>query len=130
MRIIIAGSRTFVDYPKLKIRCIEIIKGFKHGRIVEYMGMLNIVIISGCASGADRLGEKFAKEMLFDLVMMPANWDRDGKSAGYKRNVEMAKYAQKDDGVLIAFWDGQSKGTKHMIDIAKKYGLEIYVEKF
>lgn len=131
MRIIIAGSRTFNDYNLLKKRCIEIIDDlYRYGHITEYMGFLDITVVSGTARGADQMGERFAKETQLEVVRMPANWDRDGKSAGYKRNEQMAKYAKEDYGVLIAFWDGQSKGTKHMIDLAKKYELEVFIEKF
>jgi len=131
MRIIIAGSRDFYNYQILKSHCINIIDElYWLGRIEEYMGMPNIEIISGTARGADQLGERFATERNFDLHRMPANWDVDGKSAGYKRNERMAQYAKEDDGVLIAFWDGKSKGTKHMIDMAKKYELQTFVVGF
>ena len=39
----------------------------------------------------------------------------------------MAKYASETYGILIAFWDGKSRGTKNMIDTAKKHGLEIHI---
>jgi len=60
---------------------------------------------------------------------MAAEWDKYGKSAGYKRNEQMAIYAKEDNGVLIAFHNG-SKGTKHMIDLANKHGLRVFVIKF
>ena len=78
-----------------------------------------IEIVSGTANGADKLGEKYALETIFNLKKMPANWDLYGKSAGYVRNEEMAKYAD----ACVCFWDGKSKGTKHMIDLARKYNL-------
>lgn len=83
----------------------------------------NLEIISGTANGADKLGERFAKEYNLKIKRFPANWDLYGKSAGYKRNEQMALYAKEDNGILIAFWNGKSKGTKHMIDIANKYEL-------
>lgn len=49
------------------------------------------------------------------------------KSAGYIRNKAMAEYAAQETGILFAFWDGQSKGTKHMIDLAYQYGLDVHV---
>lgn len=53
---------------------------------------------------------------------MPADWNNDGKSAGYKRNIRMHEYiSKKDDRGVIAFWDGQSKGTQHSFELAKKY---------
>ena len=56
----------------------------------------------------------------WEVLSFPADWDKYGKAAGYKRNDEMARNAD----ALIAFWDGKSRGTRHMIDLAKKYGLQ------
>jgi len=67
--------------------------------------------------------KKYANERGYPIKQFPADWNKYGKSAGYKRNEEMAKYAD----ALIAFWDGKSKGTKHMIDLAKRYGLKVKV---
>jgi len=115
MKIIIAGARLFTDYSLLKINCDKI------------LSLQNeIEIVSGTANGADKLGEKYAKEKGYLLKKFPANWDAYGKSAGYKRNEEMALYSD----ALIAFWDGNSKGTKHMIDLAKKHGLKVRVVIF
>ena len=52
-----------------------------------------------------------------------ANWDTFGKRAGYIRNQEMANNAD----ALVAFWDEESKGTRHMIEIAKKQNLAVRV---
>lgn len=91
-----------------------------------------IRIVSGVARGADRLGEQYAKIAGYEVSRFPADWDGLGKRAGYVRNAEMAKYAMADGnyGVLIAFWDGKSKGTKHMIDLAEKNGLEVHIVSF
>lgn len=112
MKIIIAGGRDFKDYNKLCRSCDYMLQYIK-----------NIEIVSGCANGADKLGEKYANEKGFTLHKFPANWDKYGKSAGYIRNEEMAKFSD----VLISFWDGKSKGTEHMINLAKKYNLKIKV---
>ena len=127
LRIITAGSRDFNNYDLLKTTVENIII-----YEIEPGGISNIKIISGTARGADRLGEQFAKQFHYDVVRFPANWDRFGKSAGYIRNEEMAKYAVEDGnrGVLVAFWDGESRGTKHMIDLANKHGLEVHVVKY
>lgn len=115
MKVIIAGGRNFFNYEFLKMKCEVIL----HGKpIVE--------IVSGTANGADRLGERYAKEKGYTITQFPAQWDKFGKSAGYKRNQQMADYAD----CLIAFWDGKSRGTKHMIDIAKSKGLTISVFQY
>lgn len=111
MKTIIAGSREFNDYKLLCQICKEEV-------ITE--------IISGTARGADQLGEKYAEENRIPKKLFPAEWSKYGKSAGYKRNAEMVKHAD----ALIAFWNGESKGTKHMIDLAKQYNLKTRVVIF
>ena len=125
LRIIIAGSRDFNDYELLKKSAIEIIT--KKTMLPDLTR-----IVSGGARGADTLGERFANEMGLEISRFIPDWDGLGKRAGYVRNAEMAKFAVEDDndGMLIAFWDGKSRGTKHMIDLAKRYGLEVHVMNF
>ncbi len=109
-RVIIAGGRDFNDFRKLCDTCIYMLQNKK-----------NVEIVSGTANGADKLGEQFAKFAGHQLKQFPASWDVYGKSAGFTRNKEMGEYAD----ALIVFWDGKSKGTKHMIDLAKKNNLRI-----
>lgn len=80
-------------------------------------------VVSGTARGVDTFGEEWAARWNVPVIRMPANWDEHGKSAGYIRNMEMAAYAD----ALVAIWDGKSKGTKHMIDCAKKMDLRVVV---
>ena len=116
IRIIIAGGRKFNDYEMLKRIMLKFIIGLHN-----HIDFHDIEIISGNANGADKLGERFAKEYNHNLKIMSAQWDLHGKSAGYIRNNEMLVYAKEaDHSVLVAFWDSKSKGTKNMIDIAKK----------
>ncbi len=115
MKVIIAGGRNFHDYDKLRESCDNILVNQKE-----------VEIVSGTAAGADTLGERYAQEKGYEVKKFPAQWDLYGKSAGYKRNQQMAEYA---DG-LIAFWDGKSRGTKHMIDIANKMGLKVRVIRY
>jgi hypothetical protein len=121
MRIIIAGSREFDNYAVLKHNVINILL------ILSPAQEPNIEIVSGTARGVDQLGERFAKEYKYSVKRFPADWDIYGKSAGYRRNELMAMYAKEDWGVLIAFWNGISKGTKHMIDLANKHGLRVFI---
>lgn len=117
-KIIIAGGRDFMDYNLLKEKTNKILQ--------EKKVTHKIVIISGCARGADTLGLRYASENTFDVEEYPADWDKYGKKAGYVRNVEMAENAD----ALIAFWNGKSKGTKHMIDIAMERNLPIRVIRY
>ena len=116
IKVIIAGTRDFNDYDFLKKNVDYFLQGINPNNE-------EIEIVSGNARGADKLGERYAKEHNLPVKLFPANWDKYGKRAGYLRNQEMANYAD----VLIAFWDEKSKGTKHMIDIAKKQGLTVIV---
>ena len=126
LRIIIAGSRDFNDYKLLKTSIRDILKD------TSLDGISKIKIISGTARGADQLGERCAKQFKLEVIKFPADWDRFGKRAGYIRNEKMAKYSVEDNnyGMLVAFWDGESRGTKHMINLAKKHGLEVHVVRF
>jgi hypothetical protein len=116
-KLIIAGGREFSDYELLEKEVIKLLRG-KYPKDVE--------IVSGGARGADSLGEKFAKEKGCSLQSFPADWNTYGKSAGYRRNAEMAAYAD----ACICFWDGKSKGTKHMIDLAEKKELLLTIIKY
>jgi hypothetical protein len=137
MRLIIAGSRNFNDYQYLSKMATNVIvdyiseteafsgKQFEPGDAADYI-YKHVTIISGTARGADQLGEKFAMEEGLSLEQYPAKWDIYGKSAGYRRNEQMAKTGTH----LLAFWDGKSRGTKHMIDLAQYHGLKINVVRF
>ena len=115
MKVIIAGSRDLDDYDFVKIWCMYYFKDTEE-----------IEIVSGTARGADRLGERFAEEMGYPIKKFPADWVKHRKSAGVLRNIEMAEYA---DG-LIAFWDGKSKGTKSMIDLARSKNLKVRIIQY
>lgn len=112
-RVIIAGSRSFSDYELLRAKCDSI--------LAPKAGTHDVVVLSGTAKGADRLGERYAKERGFEIRQFPAGWATFGKSAGVVRNHEMAKNAD----ALIAFWDGKSKGTKNMIEKSRRLGLAV-----
>lgn len=115
MKLIIAGSRTFNDYEQLRHRC---------NLIIEYAASEEeIEIVSGTAPGADRLGEKYAKEKGYAIKQFPADWKKLGRRAGIVRNTEMAQYAD----ALIAFWDGKSKGTMHMINLMNAKSKLVWV---
>lgn len=136
MKIIIAGGRDFEDYRKLKNFIIRDVLSPKMETMPLQLGSReDIEIISGTANGADKLGEGFAQEFKLKCTRFPADWNRFGNSAGYRRNESMAVYANKEIGVddislLVAAWDGKSRGTKHMIDLALKHGLEVHILKY
>ena len=131
MRVIIAGSRDFNDFKLLESNLHKIFKQLADEKLISvWINESNIEVVCGKAKGADTLGEQFAQIYHFPIKYFPADWDTYGKSAGYRRNAEMANYAKEDNGVLIAFWDGKSKGTKHMIDTAKSSSIRVFVVNY
>lgn len=82
--------------------------------------------MSGGAKGADSLAERFAKENNIETMIFPADWDKYGKNAGYIRNKDIIS----NSDIVIAFWDGKSKGTKISIDLAKQSSKILFIEIF
>lgn len=108
MRVIIAGSRTIRDYKAI---CSAIwLSGFV---ITE--------VVSGTASGVDSLGERWATEKGIPIKRFSAEWEKYGRSAGPRRNKQMAVYAN----ALILVWDGKSSGSRHMLCVARTMGLRV-----
>lgn len=116
-KVIIAGCRDFADYELLKEKCDFYLQNQKPE---------NVVIVSGHASGADALGERYAQERGLQLETYPADWKAHGRAAGPIRNAQMASVAR----TLIAFWDGKSRGTKNIIDTTTKRGLKVAVVRY
>jgi hypothetical protein len=117
MKVIIAGSRTF--------DCYEILRDIMDEMILE-TGIVPDEIVSGTATGADTLGEQYARELGIPIKRFPADWNTHGKKAGHLRNIEMADYGD----MLMAFWDGESKGTEQMIKYSRSIGLKVKVVTF
>lgn len=116
-RVVVAGCRDYNNYKQAKEYinyCLSKIR--KENKII---------IVSGGARGADMLGERYAKENGFEIERYLADWDTYGKSAGPKRNEKMAQVCD----FVICFWDGKSRGTKSMIENAKKYEKPVRVKK-
>jgi hypothetical protein len=118
-RVIVAGSRGFNDYSLLRSKLDAILSQLEG----------EVVIVSGGAEGADKLGERYARERNCFVMQMPVStslWDGRGRGAGYTRNALMAEIATH----CIVFWDGESRGSKHMIGIATKLGLPLRVIRY
>jgi hypothetical protein len=112
LKLIIAGSRDFQDYWALERAVLDFLKRHRKGKDP-------VQVISGCARGADKLGEKFAERFGLETVLKPADWKKHGKAAGMIRNKEMAQIASH----AILFWDGVSRGTRGMLEIAEGMNL-------
>jgi len=113
LRTIIAGSRDFKDYSLLEAE-------------VAKLPFKITTVLSGGARGADSLGEWWALQNKVSLERYPAKWDVYGRGAGYIRNKEMAEKCE----ALVAFWDGESRGTKHMINEALKLEREVVIIRY
>jgi hypothetical protein len=111
MKTIIAGGRDINDYQLV----LDAVK--------ESQFAISTVV-SGGAKGVDTLGERYATEMNLQLNVFVPDWDTHGRAAGPIRNRKMAENAE----ALIAIWDGKSRGTKNMIETARKLGLYVYVK--
>lgn len=117
LRVIIAGTRTInADHP----RALEAL----HAVVAASRFDIGCVV-SGGARGADELGERYARWRGLPLQVYPADWRTHGRAAGPIRNEEMARNAD----ALIALWDGESPGTRHMIETARAAGLPVYIRR-
>lgn len=108
MKVIIAGGRTYM-FTKNDVKVLN--------KLLVQLPITEVV--SGVAQGADKGGEHWAEKHKIPVKQFPANWDRYGKSAGYKRNTQMAEYAE----AVILFPGGV--GTNHMFAIATEKGLKV-----
>lgn len=116
--VIVAGSRTFSNYPFLKEKLDEL-----------RVEIGDFHVVSGKAAGADSLGERWARENRLEVIEFPADWRPNGgywAEAGKIRNRKMAEGSD----VLVAFWDGRSAGTQDMIAVARLRGLRVIVHRF
>ena len=84
---------------------------------------IDTITVYGEFFGADSLAERWARENRIELLVFLPDWEQFGKSAGYKRNIQIIESAD----AVIAFWDGQSKGTQHSINLAKDKGKPLAV---
>lgn len=114
-QVIIAGGRDFANYELLQNKCDQF---FREKRPTA--------IISGLARGADTLGTRYARERGIQVLEFPADWERLGRRAGMVRNLQMLEAAD----AVVAFWDGQSRGTAHMVNETKKRGLPLRVVRY
>lgn len=115
VRIIIAGTRSFDNYALLRKTMCSLF-----GQVPPSQ----MEIVSGhCPTGADSLGELFARRNNIRLTLFPADWAKYGKAAGPIRNRQMAEYAASD-GYCVIFWDGKSRGSRNMAAEAKNAGLK------
>ena len=127
--IVVTGSRGWSSWKVIEEALTE---------FVALYGSDGVKVIHGDARGADKMSAWTARNKLgipaTNVVACPADWEKYGRGAGFKRNAEMLAMLKREvdaengeGGTVVAFWDGQSKGTKHTIDCAKEMALPLKV---
>ncbi len=112
MKLIIADSRTLPG-PLAQV-----------GMAIQYFGLEPSEVVSGVAEGVDTAGgEEWAKHHRVPITAFLPDWDLHGRSAGVIRNLEMAEYAD----ALLAVWDGESRGTAHMVEAMETLWKPVYL---
>jgi len=111
-KLAIVGSRSFDDYELFT----EIMGKFLIGKQID-------LIISGGAKGVDTMAEHYAKVKGIQTIIHKPNWEKFGRPAAFIRNRQIVE----DSNIVLSIWDGDSNGTKHSMDIAKKLGKELFV---
>lgn len=109
MRVAIVGSR---DFPHMDWVLRE----------VSFLPQGSCVI-SGGARGVDRAAVLQAQEIGLETLVFPADWDKYGKRAGFLRNQQIVMAADR----IVAFWDGESKGTAHTISMAMRANKPVVI---
>jgi hypothetical protein len=109
MRIAIVGSRSFTRLEEVR----QFVREQER----------TTVIISGGARGVDSIAVDEAKRLHMPYEVYPADWNRYGRSAGFRRNQTIVDAAEE----VVAFWDGESRGTKHTIACAKAAGKPVRI---
>lgn len=108
MKVAVIGSRGFDDYDLVK----------------ETLSDLNItLLVSGGARGADSLGERYAKENGIETLIFKPDWKKHGPAAGPLRNTDIVNNSE----MVVAFWDGESRGTQDSMKKAEQQGKKVLV---
>ena len=106
MKIAIIGSRGFTNKQLLD-------------KTLEPLKNKITLVVSGGAKGADKLGEQWALDNKIETLIFLPDWDKHGKRARFIRNEDIIKNSE----VCLAFWDGESPGTRHSLTLCKKHDV-------
>ena len=118
MKIAIVGSRTFEDYNAM---C-----SFIEEKLATMEFTSIDAVVSGGARGADTLAERYAREQRLQMILFPAEWKKYGRRAGFIRNVDIIRECD----VCFAFWDGESHGTQHDIELCEQMNKQCFIYRF
>lgn len=98
-------------------------RGLSVDNLEKYLPEDTTEIVSGGARGVDTSAREYAQSHDIKLTEFLPEYDKYGRSAPLKRNITIIEYAD----VVLAFWDGQSHGTKFVIDNCKQRGIPVKV---
>lgn len=110
MKVLVCGSRSWRDGGAIRARLAVLPEP--------------VTVIHGGAPGADTLAGQAAAQLGLGIKVFHAEWDRYGKRAGYRRNLAMLDEAPD---LVLGFWDGRSRGTKHTLTEARRRGIPVEV---
>lgn len=116
MMILVCGSRGYKGSVELRLSEL-----FDRG----ILGYENPSFVHGDCHGPDRMAATWATRAGFNVIPVPAEWDKHGKAAGFIRNQVMLD--EYRPALVVAFWDGESRGTLDMIRKAVKAGVEVII---
>ena len=112
LKVAVVGSRAFPNLEQVTSFVFRL--WLKHP---------DCIVISGGARGVDRTAAQEARMCGLQVVEFPPDWDQFGKGAGYRRN----EHIVASSAIVVAFWDGVSRGTAHTIECARKAGKQVFV---
>jgi len=110
----VVGSRDFTD-EKTAFEILD-----------DLAAVFDFKIVSGGAKGADSIGERYGIKNKKETTIHLPDWAKHGKPAAFIRN----KNIVDDSDMIVAFWDGESKGTKNTIDIAYRQNKQVIIYDF
>lgn len=118
MKVVICGSR-FRDADFNQLLAVSCAIDARIAQLPQ-----GTTVITGGAQGADWWAHKQAGHCGLSRKVIRADWDKHGKRAGILRNLQML---DEQPDTVIAFWDGESKGTAHTISEAERRGIPVEV---
>lgn len=119
MKVLVCGGRDFVN----KTLIFDTLDKLHKTKEID-------MVISGGARGADTFAKEWARLRCIEVMVFKPDWKRLGKVAGFHRNIEMLMRLSSQDDMVVAFWDGNSKGTAHTITQAKSHCIETVVVNY
>ena len=98
-------------------------RGLSVSNLGRYLPKNTTEIVSGGAKGVDTSAREYALSHGIKLTEFLPEYTKYGRSAPLKRNITIIEYSD----IVLAFWDGKSRGTKFVIDNCRKLGVEVRV---